>query len=295
MLADCDTAIVYQMTRIRPIPARREDRPGRDSWLVRRARDVERWWPLSLAPIGGTVLALAHLFGGLEIPASVVGGFIVFASAALERRQLARLNAVNAERDRLRERATRTERAMRDLAGLELQLMAENRMLRYSSNERISLFAKVGDALELVGRHSANPNLKTAGRPSYPLNQGCVGRAWEDGLHAVTALPDPQRELNAWMRELAQLRIPEPTAEAMTMKSRTCVAVRIGATAPRNPLGVVVFESTDTAADALTIGGEKRCELDPDELKSFVDQREGERLRGILEVFCEARRLAASA
>lgn len=171
--------------------------------------------------------------------------------------------------------------AIAGLARVELALLAED--LGFRSDERISLLAIDGDEAVLVARYSDRPTFQQRGRGRYRLDQGIVREAYETGVGAVVDLPDPEADPAGWRRELRRrYRISAETANALTMRSRTVIALRIQhGSAGANALGFLVFESLRTADDAAT-----GCILDPKSVQDLLAHHHAARFQGLLDVVC---------
>jgi len=149
---------------------------------------------------------------------------------------------------------------------------------------RISLFSARVDHFVLVARCSLGPRHQTAGRERYPLTEGCLGQAWENGRAAETTLPDPGVRPAQWRDEMGRRwNVPSEVAERLTMKSRSYVACRIDGTPESNPLGVIVFESLNSLEQIRLPDGKDQCVMDPVELATIVGVDEAARLQGLLE------------
>jgi hypothetical protein len=97
--------------------------------------------------------------------------------------------------------------------------------LHLGDSDRISLYGHNGRYFILAGRHSKHPEYSKIGRPMYPDNQGCIGKAWHNGDSFSDNLPDPTQDKRGWIRSLEkEFNIPKSTAEAFVMKSRCLVA-----------------------------------------------------------------------
>jgi len=280
-------------------PASREHDP-----FVVAAEFVSHWWPSLLQGVGGVLLVVAGLTDSKHrvivlpghlpqsIPfwagfACVLIGGVVAAIRQPDRAALAR-RIVTLERQ-----VQSGNEALRSLRRSELSLLA--RQLGYFSTERISLFAHDRDGFVLVARHSANPRFEAPGRTRYPLGEGCLGKAWDDGSAAVVDLPDPAQDPTDWQRALLdRWNMPLETSAALVMKARTCIAIRIDTAGARAPIGVVVFESQLTCSDppARTPGAPGKRGgpvLDPSELNKIMKGTDGVRLLCMVEFAAEVR------
>lgn len=118
-----------------------------------------------------------------------------------------------------------------------------------TSEERISLYRHEGKAFIMIGRYAANPVYQKTGRAWYPDDQGGIGKAWTDGYHEVSSLPDPCEKSEAYLAVLRDdYGMPTATAERLTMRSRSLAAYSIYNIQGTHPVAVIVFESTRSMA-----------------------------------------------
>lgn len=170
--------------------------------------------------------------------------------------------------------------AVQELSRVELADLSDR--LNYSTNERISLFMPAHNRsnFRLVARYSITNEFMERGRATYPLDQGCLGRAWQNGEATVLDLPDPQIQLQAWKDRLrADWQIPEEVSAHFRMRSRTCIAFGIYP-ALKPCQGVIVFESQQVPMNAANAPL-----LDPERLSQRLKRgRDRDKLLRLLEV-----------
>lgn len=280
--------------------ARREHDP-----FVVAAEFISHWWPSLLQGVGGVLLVVAGLTdskhrvivlpGHLPQTIPFWSGFacVLIGGTVVAIRQPSR--AALARRVATLERQVQSgEEALRSLRRSELSLLA--RQLGYFSSERISLFALDHDGFVLAARHSANPRFEAPGRTRYPLGEGCLGKAWDEGSAVLVDLPDPASDPTGWQRALLdRWNMPLETSAALVMKARTCIAIRIDTAGALTPIGVVVFESqlisSDPPATAPGASGKRGGPvLDSSELGKIMKGTDGVRLLCMLECAAEVRR-----
>jgi hypothetical protein len=251
-------------------------------WLDRKWNQVEYLAIPLLSALGGITIALSRvtdqsgrvvLFPGHpdQIIVLVSGLFLTLFGAIIgpirnRQNSLAagRLRAIEAKFDS-------AKFALLELSRLELADLFER--LNYSTNERISLFmpARDNSCLGLVARYAISQQYLSAGRHQYPLDQGCLGRAWRDREGVAIDLPDPQVQYEEWRRCLWEnWQIPVDVSARFQMRSRTCIA--FGILPSLKPCqGVIVFESQTVSS-----AGSNQF-LDPDRLRRRLKQKGGER------------------
>ncbi|EKB60889.1 hypothetical protein [Bergeyella zoohelcum] len=122
-----------------------------------------------------------------------------------------------------------------------LKLLVKN--LNFTSRERISVYKEYNDRFKLIGRTSDNPRLKKKGRNTYPIDEGFIALAWEDGEYFIDDLPCPDSNFDFYYERINSInKIPKEVVQAMNMKSRTFFAYRIKGN-DNEPKAVLVFES----------------------------------------------------
>lgn len=112
------------------------------------------------------------------------------------------------------------------------------------NNERVTLYFHdaARDRFVTCARYSPNPRFKAAGRPEYPINEGCIAKGWEHGWHFDNAFPsDPSERAS---RHAGGYGMPRRTANNLKMPSRLYAAMRINDVEDR-PIAVMVVESTE--------------------------------------------------
>lgn len=122
--------------------------------------------------------------------------------------------------------------------------------LNFSGCDRISIYVHNDNQFLRIGRYSENPNFDKGGRPAYPDDQGCIGKAWNDDTAFVNNLPDSTTNLNDYIEKLKQdWNIGKNVSRKFVMKSRTCYGCSIkNADPPTRRIAVVIFESTKATA-----------------------------------------------
>ena len=116
--------------------------------------------------------------------------------------------------------------------------------LHLTASDRISLYQVTPEGFILRGRFSENESFKEKGRSIYPLDQGCIGVAREQGEFKRLDLPDPSAYRTTYYSILERdYKIPTTTAHSFSMKSRCIIGLRIKSLDQSETVGVVVVES----------------------------------------------------
>jgi hypothetical protein len=264
------------------------------SKLARWAVVVLRFWPSFLVAFAGAafaVLTLSHPNDTLSLPLhprrwefAVAVGLLALAGEIAEVRRQARIPTLEASERRANEGLQQARHALERLARVEVARIAAS--LRYSSSERVSLFAYGGDCFVLVARYSPSPPFTGADRQEYPLDAGCLGRAWESDRGHVVVTVTRDQDPEQWRRQHMDCRLSREFVDGLRMPVRTVIASRVND--PRqgqSASGVVVLESTDTAMSPRVSGANPPI-LDPADAANALGEHM-ESLVGILAVFAE--------
>lgn len=113
-----------------------------------------------------------------------------------------------------------------------------------TGNTRVSLYIydSTRSKLFAAGRFSWNPELIKKGRTSFPLDQGCIGRAWREDWHFNNSFPDDPRE--ALEVRASQYSMTRNIGKNLTMSPLLIAAKRLSKSNGEH-YGVVVVESKD--------------------------------------------------
>ena len=138
--------------------------------------------------------------------------------------------------EEIKEKTYRHLKILRD----ELRVLFE--ILKFTNNERISLYKHDGKTFNMLARYSSNPKHKKTGRGIYPTDQGCIGSAWENKEAYDNNLGDD--DATYFNNQNKIWNITFEVARSLTMKSKNIGAFAIDDT-EEGRIAVIVFESTD--------------------------------------------------
>lgn len=246
--------------------------------LFKRAGEwLDNYWGQLFAFAGSIFLALAGILPGVKgngiswVYSTWYGrlfllGFVVslvgwFVSVA----QLPGIRTLEKEVERLDNELSQTSKGYSEIFNGELSLLSD--ILKFTNDERISVYKHNKQAFVMIGRYSSNPNYSKSGRVFYPDNQGCIGQAWAMGESFVDDLPETETR---WYQKVEKdWSIPQNTARNISMKSKTIAAFAIRKTSiSKDNIGVIVFESInchaftqDSLKQQLELSEEKRLAL----------------------------------
>lgn len=238
---------------------------------------------LTLAQLSDAQGRVAYLPGTPDRGVVFVVGLVVSGVALIVTPLRNYKNSLAASRLReLREELARTQQVVVELTRLELAGLFSQ--LGYATNERISLFAPSKDRshLRLVARWAIADRYRSFGRTAYPLDQGCVGRAWQEEEAVVDDLPDPESDYDGWSARLwTEFRVPLAVSANFRMRSRTCMALAINPPGSRlKPCqGVLVVESQVVPTEATYTPY-----LELRKLRQFLKKAEMAKLARLLEI-----------
>lgn len=137
-------------------------------------------------------------------------------------------------------------KAMDELFNSYLALIFKN--MNFTHTERISVYKVFQNKFVLIGRASDNPKLQKNGRSSYPVDEGFIGKGWEENEFFINSLPDPNgRTRESYFNQIcANCNIEKSTLQSIRMKSRTFLVKRINGF-DSQAKAVIVLESLKAA------------------------------------------------
>lgn len=151
--------------------------------------------------------------------------------------------------DNLENSLTDIVKEMNELFNSYLTLLVES--LNFNHTERISVYKVFDDKFILIGRSSRNPVLEKRNRGNYPINEGFIGKAWEEGFYFIDDLPDPgatERSKGTYYARVNSISpIPRETIDSMSMLSRSFYIERINGYDGK-PKAIIVIESKNNNA-----------------------------------------------
>ena len=116
--------------------------------------------------------------------------------------------------------------------------------LKFTTQERISLYIILDDEFALCSRISSNPRWQECGRSSYPKAQGIIGRAWEERQCFENQMPQYSKNNKKYVNYMKKkYHVPIDVTEALSMKSRLYFGYRLDDHNGQAPVGVFVIES----------------------------------------------------
>lgn len=122
--------------------------------------------------------------------------------------------------------------------GQQLEIAQEDQI-------RITLYIHDRSTFSFIpcGRYSPNPRYQDPGRPSYPHDQGCIGKGWENGWHFDNAVPENGKPRRT--HHTKEYGMTPEIVDALTMKSCLYAAKRLHDAADV-PVAVIVVEAIDS-------------------------------------------------
>jgi hypothetical protein len=129
--------------------------------------------------------------------------------------------------------------------GLLLNL---SRKLSFPQNDqtRLSLYIHYPEHDYFVpcGRYSPNPKFRKPGRTSYPDNEGCIAKGWQNGWHFDNNFPETKKQKDYRAYCSKQYNIPDDVYNRIRMKSRVYAVKRLDDNLG-NQLGLLVIEALE--------------------------------------------------
>jgi len=136
---------------------------------------------------------------------------------------------------------------MNELFNSYLMLLVES--LNFTHTERISVYKVYDDKFLLIGRSSVNPTLAKTSRGNYPINEGFIALAWQEGEFFIDDLPDPTKNNRTTYYNACKAvsEIPRETIDAIKMASRSFYIKRLSGF-DNKPKAIIVIESKIASA-----------------------------------------------
>jgi hypothetical protein len=116
-----------------------------------------------------------------------------------------------------------------------------------ANTERISLYIHDAGCQKFIqlGRVSYNPEFGKLGKRLYSDNEGCLGLTWNNGEGFSDHYSNPETDLDTYLERMKRENINKTIVRAFNMKSRLYYGYRVMDVIDRNPLAVIIVESTD--------------------------------------------------
>lgn len=128
----------------------------------------------------------------------------------------------------------------------------------FTSNERLSLYVIQEDTLSgqelsmMVGRYSENYEFNKRNRGIHPINQGCIGAAWNspENCFYKNDFPIKNEDYDKILSE--EYKFSSDTISKFRMKAKTIGCVVLHNLTNTDKVAVLVFESIDKNSKVLT-------------------------------------------
>lgn len=239
-----------------------------------------------LADIGTLLISGSGIWLGIQTSSGKTVPGVLFAAGAMmylvarvhvyrEQERLSQVNKeLKAKQGEIDEFKDRYEQLRLDYftAFEDLLCSLFHNVFQLDSTERLSVYSHDGNEFNMLGRYSANPNLKKTGRGVYPDSEGCIGLAWAEGIATDCNLPNPEYEIQEYKDYLhKKWGIPKGISGTFRMKSRCFVAIAIE-NQFKEKIAVAVFESLKP--DGV---------FEQDEIADVLEGYDGDRIRNFLE------------
>lgn len=211
----------------------------------------------------------AVIYWSLVIIAIVFGVFSISNAKeveVLEKENLSKGNEINSLESSINE----VVNSNNELFNSYLRLLLSN--LNFEHTERISVYKTYENNFLLIGRNSTNPLLTRIGRPSYPIDEGFIGKGWSEGEYFIDSLPDSTiNRGNDYYNAINIVSpIPRRVVNNIKMKSRTYYIYRMYGY-NNTPNSVLVLESINAYAFTFQFVKEKLDEI-KQPLEMFIEK-----------------------
>lgn len=135
-------------------------------------------------------------------------------------------------------------------------LKSAYKSLYLTTSDRISIYYEHANDFYLLARYSKNPVFAKPHRLKFALNQGVIGKAWQNQRHVERDCPNSEDQPEPYLKYLSEKYGFKP-AQAMNFAMKSCRYVAVAIADADAHTGVIVFEST---ASPFFEGSEGRLE-----------------------------------
>lgn len=128
----------------------------------------------------------------------------------------------------------------------------------FTSNERLSLYVIQEDTISgqersmMIGRYSEHYEYNKRNRGIHPINQGCIGAAWNspENYFYKNDFPNKKEDYDKLLRE--EYKFSEDTIYKFRMRAKTIGCVVLHNLTNTDKVAVLVFESVDRNSKVIT-------------------------------------------
>lgn len=133
-----------------------------------------------------------------------------------------------------------------DLRKMHSELVATHlksayKSLGLSTSDRISIYYEHANDFYLLARYSQNPVFAKPHRQKFALNQGVIGKAWQNQKHVERDCPNSEDQ-PAYLKYLSEQYGFKPS-QALNFAMKSCRYVAVAISDADSHTGVIVFES----------------------------------------------------
>jgi outer membrane murein-binding lipoprotein Lpp len=148
--------------------------------------------------------------------------------------------ALNSTQEELQEQKSETNKLNKEL--VTTWLKSASKHLELNSTERATIYYEFDNVFSLLARYSINPEYTKIHRQKFPLNEGVIGKAWQNGKHIEKDCPNSsnQQEYENYLTQT--YGYDKERIDTLTMKS--CRYTALAIVDADVHVGVIVFEST---------------------------------------------------
>lgn len=128
----------------------------------------------------------------------------------------------------------------------------------FTSNERLSLYVIQEDTISgqersmMIGRYSEHYEYNKRNRGIHPINQGCIGAAWNspENYFYKNDFPNKKEDYDKLLRE--EYKFSEDTISKFRMRAKTIGCVVLHNLTNTDKVAVLVFESVNRNSKVIT-------------------------------------------
>lgn len=196
------------------------------------------WFELWLAPVGQSVP-----YGKLRVAIGIFSVLLFIVGEGSSMRMFNYTTKLKKEKEGLEQLIRLFGQDYPGIWRARLGVIATD--FRFTHAERISVYKPENEIFVMLGRFSLNPEFNRAGRGEYPLEQGCLGKAYREEKAIAMNLPDSTSSPEEYYKQMERdWNIPKKTMKKCKMKSRSYAAFSLKDETGLSNVAVIVFEST---------------------------------------------------
>jgi len=186
------------------------------------------------------------------VPMLIVGAIGTYKDQNKQNKEIDKLKVENSELPKIKSKVNAIQEELEAFKSKviesHLDLVANwlkglDKILKLDNNDRVTIYYENKEEFYLLQRHSRNPKYKKVHRQKFPLNQGVISKAFEDGEYLEILCPSIDDSPDLYKQFLQDTyEYESDKIDKLTMNS--CRYLSLAIIEADIHVGVIVFEST---------------------------------------------------